>query len=738
MEGLPMKLVIFTLDSIFALIIAVSGIALLSYFFYLPQTSTILSYSSAASTLQTLLSTGTFDTAFSSALASNLTYQANASTEVWDQYRADAYHTGSNVHGPLSPSISFLFNAGATPTNMTIDYGKVFFGAGNTLYAINATNGNMVWKKTTGSTIYGDPAIASGMLIYPNATNLTAVNPSTNALIWSSSGAASMGYLTPYSSPLLIYNNKIYFGGKIGAQATDLAYYLNNGTNAWKYTVPSGGYSLAVISGSIGIIHAGNLFNLMEDFGSSANAIWSASLAPTLGFSVVPGTNIVALQGSTQANAMYVDGTQVSGFPYSIINTATQPAIYNNIIYYQTSNAVTAVASNGVQLWSSIPSTVVGTSSSWGIVVVSAKTVYTEWSNNYIVAMNTSTGSIIWYTKVPTQLGSLAFGDMALAYGRLYAVVGSNVISFGTCNLQSSKSLVSFASSLYLNGGGSCADALVNSIAPMTNYSIFLNNTFAPGRSVATFTGTNSYTLNPTKAVLNNLQTFTISGWINPSSCSSSPEIYTEGVPQVTLAFELTPSCNLYIATWNINTVPGNWQSFTSSLTIPLNKWSFVAGVLTVGGVKGTYQLYLNNNLQSSAGQPEINSGATYSGIGYSVGSIGGQANDYFSGSIANLQIYNSSLSPLQISKIYASGLQGPPLSNSGLVAWYPLAGDSNDYSGLGNTQYPTNVVYKPGNYLPSGYLNSYQVSSSGVAMPITNYTTGITKLYKVNVVSWR
>ncbi|MDE1762225.1 MAG: PQQ-binding-like beta-propeller repeat protein [Candidatus Micrarchaeota archaeon] len=728
-----MRLIIFTLDSVFALIIAAAGISMLAYFFYTPQTTTILTYSSAESILQNLLSTSTGAVAQSNPLYSNLTYQANASNEVSDQYRNDIYSSGSNIHGPLSPSVSFIFNAAAQPTNLTVDYGKVFFGAGSTLYAINATNGNLVWKKATGSTIYGDLAIAPGMLIYPNATNLTAVNPATNAFIWSSSGLASMGYLTPYSSPLVIYNNKIYFGGKAGGSAADLAYYLNNGTNAWKYTVPSGGYSSAIVSGDIAIEHAGNLFNLMEDFGTSANAIWSIYVAPTLGFSIVPGSSIIALSGSTQANAMYINRTVVPGFPYGYISTSTQPAVYQNVIYYQSSNAVTAVASNGVQLWSSSLPAAVGVSSSWDIVLASAKTVYTEWSNNYVAAINSSTGNVAWYSQVPTQIGTLMPGGMALAYGRLYVVAGNSIVSYGSCPA-SSGAILNIAASLYANGQGSCADALVNGVLPMSNYSIFLNGTFAPALSLANFNGRGSSIQNPTKAAVNSLQTFTISAWIYPTNTANSPYIYTEGSPAMSMGFGITSANALTIST----TKSGSPLTFTSSMSIPQNRWSFVTAELSVGGATGTFLLSLNGQTQSGTGQPESGETAKYSGIGYNVGNSIGQSGGFFSGNIANLQIYNSSLTQAQMLQIFQGGLQGGPLFSAGLQAWYPLAGDSNDYSGYGNTAYALGVSYLPSNYLPAGYTNSYQVSSAGTSISIQNYTTGLSKLYKVGVVEWR
>jgi len=734
-----MKLVIFTLDAIFSLIVAVAGIGLLAYFFYLPQTATTLSYSAAASTFQTLLTTSIASIAGANPLYSNLTYQFNATNEVWDQYHKDVYRSGSNQHGPLSPSLSFIFNAGATPTNISADYGKIFFGAGNVLYAINATNGNLVWKKTTGSNIVQGPAIASGMLIYPNATGLTSVNPSTNALVWSSNGVITVASV---NSPLLIYNNKIYFGAASGGAANDLAYYLNNGTNAWTYSVSASSSSLAIDAGSLVTAHGNGVLSLMNDFGSFGNVIWTKSISNLFGVSATTYNNLIVFPSGVSssvysANAVNVDGTVAAGFPISTVYQATQPAVYNNIVYYQTSNAVIAIAANGLTLWTAVVPAAFGTASNRAAVTASAKNVYTEWSNNYLAALNASTGSISWYTKVPTQLGTLTDFEMTEAYGRLYVIAGNYILAYGACNSQSAGSLLATAAAMYANGDGSCADALLDSSAPMTNYSIFLNNTFAPSISTTSFDGASSNLQNPTKGLLGSLQTFTVTGWVYVNAYNpSQSDVYSEGVPNQRLILQISSAGALSMSAWSTNTV-GNWKTFLSTLTVPTKQWTFVAYTLSISG-SGTFIEYLNSKSQSGSGQAESTAGTLSTGIGYNIGNSIGENAQYLNGNIANLQIYNSTLTATQVSQIYQGGIQGAPLRNSGLLAWYPLSGDTNDYGGLGNTAYPINVVYRNGNYLPNGYLNSFQVSKAGSVLPILNYTTLLTNLNKVSVVSWR
>ncbi len=69
-------------------------------------------------------------------------------------------------------------------------------------------------------------------------------------------------------------------------------------------------------------------------------------------------------------------------------------------------------------------------------------------------------------------------------------------------------------------------------------------------------------------------------------------------------------------------------------------------------------------------------------------------ATGYFSGKIANFQIYNTSLSTNEIQALYVEGIGGAPLVLQNLVGWWPLNGNANDYSGDNNNGVPSGVTY--------------------------------------------
>ncbi len=73
---------------------------------------------------------------------------------------------------------------------------------------------------------------------------------------------------------------------------------------------------------------------------------------------------------------------------------------------------------------------------------------------------------------------------------------------------------------------------------------------------------------------------------------------------------------------------------------------------------------------------------------------IGKDIYAYFTGDIANVQVYNTSLSSNEISALYTEGIGGAPVKLNSLVAWWPLNGDTKDYSGNNNNGAASGVSF--------------------------------------------
>lgn len=128
------------------------------------------------------------------------------------------------------------------------------------------------------------------------------------------------------------------------------------------------------------------------------------------------------------------------------------------------------------------------------------------------------------------------------------------------------------------------------------------------------------------------------------------------------------------------------------------NRWVMVAVEFYNGPYTLNSTLYLNGINQSLYQcLPTAHTGLAKNNllIGSSTGT-----KYRFTGRMANVQIYNTSLDSAEIKALYTEGLGGGPVLLQNLVAWFPLNGNSNDYSG--NYQ---NLVFAKCSY---SYLGSY------------------------------
>jgi hypothetical protein len=151
----------------------------------------------------------------------------------------------------------------------------------------------------------------------------------------------------------------------------------------------------------------------------------------------------------------------------------------------------------------------------------------------------------------------------------------------------------------------------------------------------------------------------------------------------------------LYITTTGNLCFTGWADDYCSSFTVPLNTWTFV-GYAYAGGTNTI--VYMNGLGGSGSVSTTLN---TQSGLNL-IGKRLDNAAPYISGEISNVQIYNTSFSANNTQALYLEGIGGAPIYLQTLVGWWPLNGNTNDYSGDGNNGASTNVIYVSNWY--SGY----------------------------------
>ncbi|MDE1851375.1 MAG: LamG domain-containing protein [Candidatus Micrarchaeota archaeon] len=122
--------------------------------------------------------------------------------------------------------------------------------------------------------------------------------------------------------------------------------------------------------------------------------------------------------------------------------------------------------------------------------------------------------------------------------------------------------------------------------------------------------------------------------------------------------------------------------------TVTLNNWVQVAG--TYNGTAAA--LYVNGTNIASTNVTYVVNPSCVMRIG--AGYTESNPSYYFNGSLANLQIYNTTLSAADIKALYQEGIGGAPINVRNLTAWYPLNGNANDYSGGFRNGNVVNIVW--------------------------------------------
>jgi len=209
---------------------------------------------------------------------------------------------------------------------------------------------------------------------------------------------------------------------------------------------------------------------------------------------------------------------------------------------------------------------------------------------------------------------------------------------------------------------------------------------------VAVFGTTATSTTASTSSMMNALAAgATFSAWINYRGtiygCNGISGITNNSNSQWRMG--LIGGCNsrapYFITEHNI--WPNEVAASTSNLQT--NRWYHVVG--TWNGTSLRVSFFVNGALNNSAIASNGIGGYTswYITLGGYCSGCGA-----FNGSVANIQIYDTSFSANDIQALYAKGIGGAPAKLQNLVGWWPLNGNSNDYSGNNNNGVPTAVTF--------------------------------------------
>lgn len=194
-----------------------------------------------------------------------------------------------NVNGYLSPAIANgIAYFGMASTSPFVYEGVSLLTAG--VYAVNATNGAVIWSYTNSNYTYGMPSVADGVV-----------------------------YIHSFTAPPLI--NQISGGPFFALNAT-------NGNELWNYSIGGLGAFSAVSGGAVYVASGNSVYALNADSGT---LIWNYTIGSTDSSPAVVG-GVIYVSGSNKLYALNANsGALLWGFTAD--GALSSPAIANGVIY---------------------------------------------------------------------------------------------------------------------------------------------------------------------------------------------------------------------------------------------------------------------------------------------------------------------------------------------------------------------------------------------------------------------
>ena len=176
----------------------------------------------------------------------------------------------------------------------------------------------------------------------------------------------------------------------------------------------------------------------------------------------------------------------------------------------------------------------------------------------------------------------------------------------------------------------------------------------------------------------------TITGWAFESAPLSGTQL---NIVHLGGSAECTTTDNNLEIFLNINNAYtilqcNNDEMQSSTVSVPSMQWVFYASTFNGSTFKG--HLGLGGQFYSGATITGITNVILPNGPVFSIGGSG-PFTSFWNGQIANVQIYNTTLSANDIQALYQEGIGGAPVDLQNLVGWWPLNGNAHDYSGNNN-----------------------------------------------------
>lgn len=478
------------------------------------------------------------------------------------------------------------------------------------------------------------------------------------------------------------------------------------------------------------ILYLGNATNSVEVAYNSSNGIYingwypgSCPISPAGSVPIKKWTNVVIRQNATDIT-IFINGVQT---PYIAASTSTE--VLKGLLFG------TALGNGGARGSSNL-----GEYNFTGylanVQLYNSSLTQSKIYQLYRSAINSvpikNSKLVGWWPLDKNANDYSGNGNDGIPHNVNFVVTG--YLPIGSYNASINESIAETLGELYLNNNSMYAEFLLNdSVLGQPRAGIYINGNYSGSESVSFFNTTGgSYAIVYNNSVLNvGSPNMTMSAWVYAEglgTCGTTTPSCVVFDKQGSYALAVNSSGSVCLqlqgtslgTAWNCTipiVQPRTWAQIGFTRNSSIANLSYDGGMIKPVYVTGNVVATSSNSIVGATGSP---------------GSITGT----FNGSITNIEIYNETLNPQEFYSLYLQGISGMALGNSELVGWWPLDGNTNDYSGNGDAAIPYKVTYESIPFTPPSLLNAYTVSKSSI--PLSLNRDGTFQTYNISVVIWR
>jgi len=274
------------------------------------------------------------------------------------------------------------------PTSLEVSHGVAYIGILSSVAAVRTGDGSTLWQATVAGGDASFATLAGGVLYVGSGANLTTLRTSDGKQLWQFQGKGSSAWSTG--------TNPIVSAGVVYVASTTAVYAVRTGSGQLLWQYATGGTAPTMLVLDNAVLYAGSDGSLAALQPGNGKVLWKAQQS-LRSFSVLSDQLYIYWDNAVTA-LRKSDGKQLWRFPVtSAASESTVTPTASGIVYINALDTLYALrGTDGKQLWS-FPAN--------GFVkplIINGR-LYTLSDNEHTVALNATTGALIWQS--PEEIG---------------------------------------------------------------------------------------------------------------------------------------------------------------------------------------------------------------------------------------------------------------------------------------------------------------------------------------------